>query len=239
MKYALITGASGGIGSEIALALAKEGFRLYLHYNENEKAINELRLKLLDKTDSITIIKADLSKKSGVKQLADSIATPIDSLILNSGKSYVGLITDMADSEVEEMVQLHITSPFMLTKALLPSMIQRKKGNIVAISSIWGQTGASCEVLYSMVKGGTNTFVKALAKEVAPSGIRVNGVAPGAISTQMLSNLTEEEKGQLCDEIPMGRLGDPKEVAELVVFLSSEKATYINGQIIGINGAWY
>ncbi|WNF35389.1 SDR family oxidoreductase [Bacillaceae bacterium IKA-2] len=237
MKYALITGASGGIGREIALALGKEGYCLYLHYHENEEAIDQLMVKL--KNIETWKVKADLSNKTGHTEMLNSIHHPIDCLILNSGTSYVGLITDMTENQVEEMVQLHITSPFLLTKALLPAMIKNKAGNIVAISSIWGLTGASCEVLYSMVKGGLNTFVKALAKEVAPSGIRVNGVAPGAIDTNMLANFSNQELLELCQEIPMQRLGEAKEVADLVTFLVSNKSTYINGQIISINGGWH
>lgn len=236
MKYALITGASGGIGREIARSLANEGYYLYLHYHENEQSIDELINEL--NTPSWKI-KADLSSRDGVMNLINFISHPIDYLVLNSGKSFVGLMTDMDEQHVEEMVYLHITSPFLVTKALLPSMISRKKGDIVAISSIWGITGASCEVLYSMVKGGLNTFVKALAKEVAPSGIRVNAVAPGAIATNMLADFNKEEIADICNEIPMGRLGEAKEVAQLVTFLLSPKASYINGQVIEINGAWH
>lgn len=237
MKYALITGASGGIGREIAISLGKEGYRLYLHYHENEEAIDELMVKL--KNIETWKVKADLTKKTGLTEILNRVHHPIDCLILNSGTSYVGLMTDMSENQVEEMIQLHITSPFLLTKALLPAMIQKKAGNIVAISSIWGLTGASCEVLYSMVKGGLNTFVKALAKEVAPSGIHVNGVAPGAIATNMLADFSNQDILELCHEIPMQRLGDAKEVADLVTFLVSNKSTYINGQIISINGGWY
>jgi 3-oxoacyl-[acyl-carrier protein] reductase len=237
LKYALITGASGGIGHEIAIALGKEGYGLYLHYHKNEQAIDELIAKL--KITETWKIKADLTKKTGITEIVNNVHHPIDCLILNSGTSHVGLMTDMTENQVEKMIQLEITSPFLLTKALLPSMIQANSGNIVAISSIWGLTGASCEVLYSMVKGGLNSFVKALAKEVAPSGIRVNGVAPGAIATNMLAEFSNEDIEKLCDEIPMGRLGEAKEVADLVAFLVSNKSMYINGQIISINGAWY
>ncbi|MFN7250772.1 MAG: elongation factor P 5-aminopentanone reductase [Anaerobacillus sp.] len=237
MKYALITGASGGIGRQIAKSLASEGFSLYLHYHKNEQSIDELR-KELSHTETWKV-KADLATKTGVRNILDAINTPIDVLILNSGNSYVGLLTDMRDTEIEEMLQLHLTSSILLTKALLPTMVQKKTGNIVAISSIWGLTGASCEVMYSTVKGGLNTFVKALAKEVAPSGIRVNGVAPGVIATNMLAGFSRDEIEILCEDIPMGRLGEPKEVAELVTFLISNKSAYLNGQIISINGAWY
>lgn len=237
MKYALITGASGGIGREIAIALGKEGYRLYLHYHENERAIDELMATL--KNIETWKVKADLTKMTGITEILNSVHHSIDCLILNCGTSYIGLMTDMTENQVEEMIQLHITSPFLLTKALLPAMIQKKSGNIVAISSVWGLTGASCEVLYSMVKGGLNTFVKALAKEVAPSGIRVNGVAPGAIATNMLADFSNQDILELCQHIPMQRLGEANEVADLVTFLVSNKSTYINGQIISINGGWY
>lgn len=236
MKYALITGASGGIGRAIAIALANQGYHLYLHYHKNEESIDLLREEL--RHTQTYKVQADLSLKTGVAAIIDSISTPIDTLILNSGNSYVGLLTDMTGPQIEQMIQLHLTSPLLLTKALLPSMIQKKMGKIAVVSSIWGVTGASCEVVYSTVKGGLNTFVKALAKEVAPSGIHVNGVAPGAIATSMLTQFDDDELRSICEEIPMGRLGKPEEVAELVSFLISEQASYINGQIININGAW-
>lgn len=237
MKYALVTGASGGIGKAISLKLAENGYGLYLHYNQNEREI----LALTEQIDNVPTypIQADLSEKSAVSTILSQIHHDIDVIIHNSAAAYFGLITDMDDQEVYDMVQLQITSPFLLTKYLLPSMIRKKAGDIIVITSIWGFTGASCEVLYSMVKGGLNTFVKALAKEVAPSGIRVNGIAPGFIDTKMNSHLTEEERESLLQEIPMGRFGMPSEVADLVEFLLSDRAAYINGEIISINGAWY
>jgi len=236
MKYALITGASGGIGRAIAHQLAKDGYGLYLHYYKNEQSIQSLAREL--STDIYTI-KADLSNFSGVDVLTSSLFHPIDVLIHNSGMSVYGLMTDTTDEQVKQMVQLHVTSPFLLTKRLLPSMIQRRRGQIVVISSIWGLTGASCEVLYSMVKGAQNTFVKALAKEVAPSGIRVNAIAPGAIDTPMLAEFTSEELRALTDDIPIGRIGKPEEVAKAVSFLISDYASYITGQILSVNGGWY
>ncbi|MGO4887716.1 elongation factor P 5-aminopentanone reductase [Anaerobacillus sp. MEB173] len=236
-KYALVTGASGDIGSAIAISLARAGYSLYLHYNKNEQRIHQLQEQI--GKERATLIQADLSEKSGVDKLLSQIRDEIDVIIHNSGNSYYGLLTDMKAHEIDEMIQLHLTSPVLITKQLLPTMIKKKTGKVIVISSIWGLTGASCEVLYSTVKGGLNTFVKALAKEVAPSGITVNSIAPGAIETVMLHHLSELESEEICEDIPMGRLGKPDEVANLVAFLLTDKASYINGQVISINGAWY
>lgn len=235
-KWALITGASGGIGQAIAKSLADDGFNLFLHYHQNEDAVKKLANSL---SVQCKLISADLSSPSGFETLTNSLTNEVDVLILNAGQSYVGLVTDISDGEVQKMVQLHITSPYLLTKHLIPSMIRKKAGKIIVISSIWGTVGASCEVLYSMVKGGQNTFVKALAKELAPSGINVNGIAPGTIETNMLNSFSEEDKQIILDEIPMGRFGKPEEIAHAVAFLISDKASYINGEILNINGAWY
>lgn len=234
-KWALITGASGGIGAAIAQVLAPE-YNLYLHYNSNEKSISDLKERL---QTNVIAIQANLEEKNGVSNLTKQIDHEPDCIIYNSGHSYVGLMTDMTSDEVERMIQLHVTSPFLLIKELLPNMVRKKQGAIVLITSVWGLTGASCEVLYSMVKGGQNTFVKALAKEVAPSGIRVNGVAPGIIKTSMLDHFSVEDLKEIALDIPMGRLGNPIEIANTVEFLLSKKASYINGEIISVNGAWH
>ncbi|RAK23438.1 3-oxoacyl-[acyl-carrier protein] reductase [Anoxybacillus vitaminiphilus] len=237
MKYALITGASGDIGLSIAKQLAADGYGLFLHYHQNRHSLEQFVSNTPIK--EAYLIQADLSEKNGVETLLTQLQQPVDVIVHNCGNSYYGLITDMSDELVTKMVQLHVTSPFLLTKKLLPHMISQKSGNIVVISSIWGLTGASCEVLYSMVKGGQNTFVKALAKELAPSGIRVNAVAPGAIHTKMLGQFNEEELTQLAEEIPMGRIGTPDEVAKAVSFLISNHASYITGQVLSVNGGWY
>ncbi|WP_078413157.1 elongation factor P 5-aminopentanone reductase [Priestia abyssalis] len=236
-KYALIVGASGGIGSAAAKRLAMDGYSLVLHYNRGVKEVVKLQQELPEK--DVILIEADLAQEDGAKTLLKQLAVPIDLVVYTSGNSYVGLITDMKDEEVQKMIQLHVTSPFQLAKELLPAMIERKHGNMVMISSIWGVTGASCEVLYSMVKGAQNTFVKALAKEVAMSGIRVNAVAPGAVGSKMMDEFTEEDKALICEDIPMGRFGTCEEIADAIAFLASDQATYITGQILSVNGGWH
>ena len=240
-KWAFITGASGEIGAAIAMQVAAQNYNILLHYNSNPPVIDEI----IDQTKdlygvAVDVIQADLSKDTDIKKIISSLSSyEVEVFIHCAGNSYVGLLTDMSDIEISSMVQLHLTSPMQLTKALLPSMIKNKNGKIIILSSVWGLTGASCEVVYSAVKGGLNTFVKALAKEVAPSNIYVNGVAPGAIKTKMLNSYTSEELQLLSEEIPFGRLGSPSEVANVVSFLISSKSSYISGQIISINGAWY
>lgn len=239
-KTALITGASGGIGKSISETLAARGYNLLLHYNTNQNAAAELAEKLSEMFGvNAEILQADLSAQDGADKLTSSIVQPIDAIVLNSGRSHFGLITDVDNATVQEMVQLHVASPYMLTRNLLPGMIRNKSGAIVAVSSIWGETGASCEVLYSMAKGAQHSFVKGLAKELAPSGIRVNAVAPGAVDTNMMNQFTPSEKEEIADEIPIGRLARPQEIADATAFLLSEKASYITGQILSVNGGWH
>jgi 3-oxoacyl-[acyl-carrier protein] reductase len=237
-KFVLITGASGGIGRSLALKLASEGYNLYLHFHKNKQAISEL-LALLAKFEGEYIpVQADLSCQTGYKQLADNIFS-IDSIIHNSGISHYGLLVDTDKEIVDKMMLVHITSPILLTKELLPKMIRQRTGNIIMITSIWGQTGAACEVIYSTAKGAQIAFVKSLSKELALNGIRVNGVAPGAVNTSMLSNFNEQEIEMLRGDIPIGRLAEPNDIAESVSFLLSEKSSYITGQILGVNGGWF
>jgi 3-oxoacyl-[acyl-carrier protein] reductase len=237
-KFALVTGASGGLGQAISLKLAAEGYSLYLHYNRNESGIKLLMDKLASFEGEFIPVKADLSKKTGYQILADNVFS-LDAIVHNAGNSLYGLLEDIDEQEAEELIQIHVTSPLLLTKRLIPKLLQKKKGGIILISSIWGQTGATCEAAYSMVKGAQLSFTKALAKELGPSGIRVNAVAPGAISTPMMKGFTEEEISLLSEEIPVGRLGRPEEIADSVEFLLSDKAAYITGQVLAVNGGWH
>lgn len=236
-KTALLIGASGGIGKAIASQLLKDGYFIYLHYNKNKEAIEEIVKQFGE--DSLEVVQANLSDLNGVDTLKSQIGRPIQTIIYNAGVSFYGLMTDISKGEMEEMIHLHITSLYEVTKNYLPHMIKNKNGNIIVISSIWGEVGASCEVLYSMTKGGQLAYVKALAKEVAPSGIRVNAVSPGAINTQMLNQFSSEDLIDLTEEIPIGRLGYPSEIADAVSFLLSDRSSYITGQVLSVNGGWY
>ncbi|MEY8347321.1 SDR family oxidoreductase [Bacillus cereus] len=234
-KFALVTGGSGGIGSAISKQLVEDGYTVYVHYNKSEEKIKELKNRI----GSIIPVQANLAMAGGAQKLWEQIHHPIDVIVYAAGKSIFGLVTDVTNEQLNEMVELQVKSVYNLLSLALPSMIHLRSGNIVVISSIWGQVGASCEVLYSMVKGAQNSYVKALAKEVALSGIRVNAVAPGAIETEMLSVFSEEDKQGIAEEIPIGRIGLPEEVAKTVSFLVSLSASYVTGQIIGVNGGWH
>ncbi|MBT2660141.1 SDR family oxidoreductase [Bacillus sp. ISL-45] len=236
-KFALVTGASGAIGKAISTKLAAEGYSLYLHFNKNEKGMEELVCEIQHFGGEYIPIRADLASKTGYLDLAANIFS-IDAIVHNAGNALYGLLEDLEEAEAEELIQIHLTSPLMLTKELIPKLRQKERGSIVVVSSIWGQTGASYEVAYSAVKGAQIAFAKALSKELASSGIRVNAVAPGAIQTPMVEDLSQEEIKAITDDIPSGRLGKADEVADSVEFLLSDKSTYINGQVLAVNGGW-
>ncbi|KZE65936.1 3-ketoacyl-ACP reductase [Fictibacillus phosphorivorans] len=240
MKKVLVTGATGAIGIKISHMLASQGFQLFLHYHSNEAAAIKLQNELIKKyNSSVSILSADLSQSEGPQHLLSNIQEPIDIFVYNCGASHYGLLTDFTEQSIRETVQLHLLSAISLSKSLIPSMIQKKSGKIIMISSVWGEVGAACETVYSAAKGGLNAFVKALSKELAPSQIQVNGISPGVISTPMLNQFSEEEKRELAEDIPAGRFGEPDEVAHAVEFLISAKSDYISGHILSINGSWY
>jgi len=237
-KFALITGASGGIGAAIALKLAEEGYSLYLHYNQNKKAIERLMDQLQSFGGEYIPIQADLSSKKGYKKVAKNIFS-LDAIVHNSGISQYGLLYDLQEEDAQRLINLHVFTPMLLTKELLSKLLAKETGNIVVLSSIWGQTGAACEVAYSTVKGAQIAFVKALSKELALNGIRVNAVAPGAVKTAMMEGFSFQELEEIKQEIPMGKLAAPDDIANSVSFLLSEKASYITGQVLAVNGGWY
>lgn len=236
-KNVLIIGASGDIGIAIAERLAMEGYQLLLHYNQQKKVIDRLRTTL-EKECILAIMQADLGGQTGMQKLLEELVYPVDYIVFASGSAYYGIFQETPEKTMDEMLSLHVKSPWMITRHLLPSMIRKKTGKIVFITSIWGDVGASYEVLYSAVKGAQNSFVKALAKEVAPSGISINAVSPGFIDTKMNRHLIQEEKNAIISEIPMNRAGTTDEIAHTVSFLLDRNSSYIQGEIIGVNGGW-
>ncbi|PYZ93082.1 3-oxoacyl-ACP reductase [Salipaludibacillus keqinensis] len=237
---AFITGASGGIGGSISLRLASLGYDVVLHYCQNRDSVEQLKATIEDKYgQSCTLLQADFRHTSETLEKINHLNLQPEVIVHNSGSGQTTLFQDVGTSELTSQISINLTTPSLITKMFLPKMLSMKRGHIIMITSIWGLTGASCEVTYSMVKGGQNSFVKALAKEVAPSGLQVNGIAPGAIDTEMLAHYSSEDIRLLKEDIPAGRLGSTREIAGTVAFLLSEDARYINGQIISVNGAWY
>ncbi len=240
-KRILVVGASGDIGFAISQKCIEENYDLIAHYNRNDRSVKMLVELAKENEVDCQIVQADLSNELGVKDLLSKIDnhSKIDSIVYASGQSIFGLITDARDDEIDKMTQLHIKSLIKLVNHFIPEMVSKKSGSIVVVSSIWGQIGASCEVLYSTTKGAQNAYVMALAKELGPSGIRVNAVAPGAVKTKMLNTFSEEELQSIADEIPLNRLAIPNEIANTTLFLISEQSSYITGQILGVNGGWH
>ena len=239
MKTIIVTGGSRGIGASIVKELANKDYNIVLNYNNSEKQAKQNQKELLEKNIKIEIFKADVSKRENVKDLVkfalEKFKT-IDVLINNAGIDQVKMFMDITDEDWNKMIQTNLNSVFYCTQEVLPTMIHNKNGNIINISSIWGITGASCEVHYSVAKAGIDGMTKALAKELGPSNIRVNSIAPGAILTDMNSGYTNEEIKDMESQIPLGRLGNSIEIAKCVNWLIEDN--YTTGQIISPNGGW-
>lgn len=239
MKTALITGASGGIGKAIAKKLSEDGFFVLLHGYKNSEALSELRNELNETGINAASYICDIANHIEVAKMFSEINLmygKIDVLVNNAGISYIKPFTDISYEEWTELIDVNLTGMFNTCHFAVPEMIRQKSGKIINISSIWGITGASCETHYSASKAGVIGFTKALAAELAPSGIQVNCVAPGAIETKMNSNIRESELEDFVNSIPMGRMGTPEEVADAVSFFASNKSDYITGQILSPNG---
>ena len=236
-KRTIITGASGEIGMAIANQLANQGHALFLHYNRNKTAIEQL-LEQIPRDQILDVVQSDLATNEGLVQFIKQVPHDMDHLVYTSGKAYFGLFQDMDEHDMDEMLQLHVKTPWKITQALIPDMVRNKFGRIILISSIWGEIGASCEVAYSTVKGAQNAFIKSLAKELGPSNVYVNGVSPGFIDTKMNQEIELSDQQVIFEEIPLQRPGQPEEIAKVVEFILSDKASYITGEIIRVNGGW-
>lgn len=239
-KTALVTGGAKGIGAAVCRALAKDGYNIALNFNTSEN--EALRLKNeLSVITSVEIFKADVSDSAEVKKMFSEIENVfggVDVLVNNAGISEQALFTDITDEMWQKMIGTNLTGAFNCCRCALPYMIREKSGSIINIASMWGEVGASMEVHYSAAKAGLIGLTKALAKEVGLSGITVNAVSPGVVLTDMMAQFSDEDKKVLADETPMGVLGTPEDIASAVSFLASEKARYITGQVVSVNGGF-
>ena len=228
----LISGASRGIGRQIAIDLSQNGYTVIANYNKSEQSAKELQTQF-----NLDIFQADISKGTEIKQLTDYVLKKygkIDVLINNAGISQTKLFTDITDEDWNKMINTNLYSAFKLTQNCLPNMIHNKSGCIINISSMWGQVGASCESLYSVTKAGIDAMTKSLAKELGPSGIRVNSIAPGFIDTDMNKCYSKEDVQSIIDETPLEKIGQPSDISKCIKWLIEDQFT--TGQIISING---
>ncbi|HBF3784081.1 elongation factor P 5-aminopentanone reductase [Clostridioides difficile] len=240
-KTVLITGGARGIGKAMSKAFAKEGYNVLVNFNKSENEAKELYTILNEKNFSVKLFKANISNREDVEDMVDYCIKEfggLDVLVNNAAVSQDKLFTDITDEDWDNMMNINLKGSFYCSQVALKYMISEKKGNIINISSIWGISGASCEVHYSITKAGIIGMTKALAKEVGPSNIRVNSIAPGVINTDMLSGYNEEDIDALVEETPLMRLGTPEDIANCAIFLASDKSNFITGQVISPNGGF-
>lgn len=239
-KTVLVTGASRGIGKAIALAFAAKGYRLAINCVSNTDRLMEAKREAECLGVPCLALTADLGDPGQCVSMFDTIRSvygSLDVLVNNAGISHVSLLQDMTFEEWEHVIASNLSSVFHCCKLSIPGMVQKQRGKIINISSVWGVCGASCEAAYSASKGGVNALTMALAKELAPSNIQVNAIACGAMDTEMNQFLSLEEKAALLEEIPAGRMGTPEEAARMALYLA-EAPEYLTGQIIRLDGGW-
>lgn len=239
MKYALITGASGGIGAATARAFAQAGYGVAIHAHRSVDKLHALAQELSALSVPVLEVCADLSDPVQANTMVDNVLEKfcqLDILVCCSGLSHVGLVTGIDPQQWKTLFGVNVDGMHYCCQAVLPHMVHRKEGCILTVSSMWGQVGASCEVAYSATKGAVIAYTKALAQEVGPSNIRVNCIAPGVIATEMNAHLSPEDLDALADETPLGRIGTPEECAACALFLASEGASFVTGQVLAPNG---
>jgi len=239
MKTIIVTGGSRGIGKCLVENFARDGYNVILNYNKSENSAKQIKNKLLEEGFEIGIFKADISKREDVKKLIDFALKKygnIDVLVNNAGVAKIQVFSDVTEEDWDEIMNTNLKSVLFTIQEVLPNMIHQKKGCIINISSVWGIIGASCEAVYSASKAGVDAITKSLAKELGPSNIRVNSIAPGIIDTEMNSSLDVKIKKEIEQEIPLGRIGKPIDVYRCAKWIIEDE--YTTGQIISPNGGW-
>lgn len=240
-KTALVTGGSGGIGSEVCRVLAEDGWQVAVCYKSGRATAEVLVTELKGQGLCAEAFHCDIGDRESIERCISEVRDSfgmVTLLVNNAGTADIELFTDMTDEKLCEMLEINLLGAMRMSRGVLTDMIREHSGNIINITSVWGEKGASCEVAYSAAKAGLIGFTKALAREVAISGVRVNCVSCGMIDTKMNGELTEEDVRAIVDDIPAGRIGLPRDVANAVRFLSSEGADYIHGQVVRVDGCW-
>ena len=239
MKNVIVTGGSRGIGKCIVENLAREGNNVILNYNKSEKQARKIQNELKEEGILIEIYKADVSKREEVKKLVNFAIEKwesIDVLINNAGIAKLQMFQDVTENDWDEIINTNLKSAFYMSQEVLPNMLHKKSGCIINISSIWGMVGASCETVYSVSKAGMDALTKSLAKELGPSNIRVNSIAPGVIDTEMNSHIDEKIKKEIKNQTPLGKIGKPIDIYKCVKWLIDDEFT--TGQVISVNGGY-